>query len=210
MKTTRVLPNVNMKISIEQIRPIVNSHSKAHYLKKPGVLEWLLGEPSFIKGLNPVTEKQWGISTSNVVSNQWTTKLGESILCEMLHLLHTRPRRISKPRVGHNNKRLLPDFTTTHALYENKARTYTTTGTAGEKILGTPIKYIECKRLYKKPLFIVCMAYQEVEADRDFHLFDPQSPELIDILNMYKTKYGIQFIRASDLLQQIVQQYHTN
>lgn len=181
---------------IIKIRQLLNSkysdNININYLHKPLVLEWLFAIP--IKN-----EKIWGQSLVNSTTNQWTTKLGEGILQEILFLKKENPRRITRPLANSYGKKLVPDFETDLFLYENKCRTYSTTGTAGEKILGTPIKYCECFTIYNKPLIIVCMAYQEYEAIHHFRLFNP-NPLLKNILDFYKRDYNITFIKATDLV----------
>lgn len=188
---------------IETLRKRVDRDTNIEYLKKRNVLEWLFGDHKFVSKLTKKQEDIWGKRTIGYETNQWTTKLGESILREILYLLGKNPTRVKVPQTGMNRKRLLPDFEGDDGMYENKARTYTTSGTAGEKILGTPLKYCEIPRLYGKPLYIVCMAFQEVEADTSFHLFDPMSEELVDILDDLDKRWSIKYVRATELLRQI-------
>lgn len=195
-----IIIKMNTLEIINKVRNFISFNSTLYYLKKPGVLEWLFAEPTFISSLTKKKEDEWGKSIIGYSTGQWTTKLGESILQEILHLANKQPSRLKTDIISSNGKRLIPDFIATDGLYENKARTYTTTGTAGEKILGAPTKYCECKRLYKLPLNIVCMAYQEIEADKSFQLFKPQTPELRQILDFYDKNLGIRYVRATDLL----------
>lgn len=165
-------------------------------LLKPGVLNWVTGKP--IKN-----EVQWGKTTANRDTNQWTTMLSEQILKETLEILNENPKRISEKHKSVNTQKLLvPDLITDKGVYECKCRTYSTTGTVGEKILGTPIKYIEIPKIYNKPLYIVCMAYQEIEADNVFNLFNPKG-ELKDILEYYKNTYNIHYVKFTDILKKI-------
>ena len=189
--------------SIYQIRQLLDLpiyKNKVSYLNKQYVLEWLFADKSFIKSLTPKFEKEWGQKTIGYKTNQWTTKLGESILHDILTINNKYPEKIVDKKRGENGKRLDPDRDAVDGLYENKTRTYTVTGTAGEKILGTPLKYCECYKLYEKPLYIVCMAYQEVEAIKDFKLFDTTAPERMKILEFIETELHIKFIRATDML----------
>ena len=48
-------------------------------------------------------------------------------------------------------------------IYEVKTSNWTISGTAGEKVLGTMYKYSDIPKFYKKPLKIICIAYQEYE-----------------------------------------------
>jgi len=203
---TRGYRRYNKIDTIETLKRKIENDDNVEYLKKNNVLEWLFGDPKFISKLTKKAEDAWGKNTIGYETNQWTTKLGESILKEILYLLDKNPSRVKVPQKGMNSKRLMPDFEADDGMYENKARTYTTSGTAGEKILGTPLKYCEIPRLYGKPLYIVCMAYQEIEADISFHLFDPLSEELVDILEHFEEKWMIKYIRATDLLIQIAKE----
>jgi hypothetical protein len=201
----------NITSNMKKIRLLKNKLRERDdiiYLKKPYVLEWIYGDKFFIKGLTKKKEDEWGKSVIGYGTNQWTTKLGESILREILLLLDKNPSRVKVPQFGKNNKRLLPDFETDDGMYENKARTYTTCGTAGEKILGTPLKYCEIPRLYNKPLYIVCMGYQEVEACKTFHLFEPQSEELKGIILDFEEKWNIKYLKATELLNEYVEEHY--
>lgn len=132
-------------------------------------------------------------NVNSTKTNQWTTQLGESIVKTLLILngeLVWRPKKKGK---------YCPDWETEKNIYEVKTRTYTISGTAGEKILGVPYKYAEVPKLYKKPLKIVCVAYQEKEAIDNFKLFNPDCEEKRYLLKSFK-KLKIEFIKASDLI----------
>lgn len=191
---------------VEKLRCKVKNDNRLVYLKKPGVIEWVLGDPTFIDKLTKNEEDKWGRQVIGSNTSQWTTKLGESVLYELLTLQRKRPNKITVGKVSANKKKLMPDFEADDGIYENKARTYRTTGTAGEKILGTPIKYSECKRLFNKPLYIVCMGYQEKEAENSFGLFKPKSKELKKILDFYEIEIGVKYIRATDIVKSIVEE----
>lgn len=191
-------------VCIDTLRNKMKIDDRIRYLRKDGVLEWVLGDERWITKLSKGGEDRWGRRVIETNTCQWTTKLGEGILYEMLTLQNKNPKKITDGKLGSNNKRLLPDFEADDGIYENKARTYKTSGTAGEKILGTPLKYSECLRLFKKPLFIVCMGYQEKEADEKFQVFNPESSELKRIIEFYDKEIGIKYIKASDILKTLV------
>ena len=140
-------------------------------------------------------EKKWGnLITEQTNNNQWTTKLGETILKEILLVQKGdvwRPKQLD----GHK-----PDWETEDGIYEVKTRNWTTSGTAGEKILGTPFKYADIPVLYKKPLYIVTIAYQEYEACSKFELFNSRNPRKIKMIEQWK-EMGIEYIKCSDLLE---------
>ena len=93
-----------------------------------------------------------------------------------------------------------PDWETEDGIYEAKTRNWTTSGTAGEKILGVPYKYSEVPIYYGKPLYIVVIAYQEYEASEKFELFNTSSQQRIDMLKMWKNM-NIQYVKFSNLLE---------
>jgi hypothetical protein len=185
-------------------RPAYNGRVK--YLGREGVLEWIYGEPEWVRKMRKEgSEREWGIGLIGYVTNQWTTELGEHILGDILEVLDKNPRKIKVHQRAANGKRLDPDRDADDGLYECKARNYSTTGTAGEKIMGCPIKYCEVPRLYGKPLYIVCLGFQEVEAEKEFHLFAPQSEELKLQIAFWKDVLRIEFKRATDLLGEIIE-----
>ena len=103
-------------------------------------------------------EKIWGNSIiHDTNNNQWTTRLGQSIVFECLDQLG------ENPKIPLKKKYYVPDIETDDFIYEVKTRSWTTSGTAGEKVYGTPLKYAEIPILYEKPLIIICVAYQEYE-----------------------------------------------
>lgn len=102
-------------------------------------------------------EREWGNSMIGQLGNgNWTTQLGEKAVGEILELKGETPTRITK---ACKKDCYEPDWETEKAIYEVKTRNWTTQGTAGEKVLGTPYKYAHIPKLYGKPLKIVCIAY---------------------------------------------------
>ena len=130
-------------------------------------------------------------------TNQWTTTLGEYLVKIMLEEKYGAGK-VWRPEIKSG---FHPDWETPDSLYEVKSRNYTTTGTAGEKILGCPIKYIDIPKIYGKPLNIVLLGYQEYEADNNFKLFDwdNMSSEKTQLLNMLRM-FKIEYLRGSELL----------
>ena len=104
------------------------------------------------------TEKEWGNQMIGQVNNgQWTTKLGEQLVFDVLKLRGENPRKPER-RGGFE-----PDWETDEYIYEVKTSNWWVGGTAGEKVLGTWIKYQNIPDMYNKPLKIVCVAFQEWE-----------------------------------------------
>jgi hypothetical protein len=141
---------------------------------------------------------------------QWSNSLGEKIVYDILVSFGFNVK--NKTRVVINERTFIPDFETEYAYYEVKTRNYSTPGTSGEKILGTPLKYIDIPKVTGKPLFIVLVGYQEYEAIHMFKLFDEVSNEKKTVLDTY-TNLGIYYIGASQLWSQlynISQTYNCN
>ena len=104
-------------------------------------------------------EREWGnmyIKSTNDNGN-WTTKLGEGVVKKLFEISGVN---IWKPT---RKNGMEPDWETDKFIIEVKSRNWTTSGTAGEKVLGVPYKYSDVPELYGKPLLIICIAYQEWE-----------------------------------------------
>jgi len=161
------------------------------------VCVWALGNMKNTK--NNVLEREWGNSMINQVNNgQWTTKLGEWLVFELLARLGCAPRRPVK-KGGY-----LVDWETDTHMVEVKTRNFSTTGTAGEKVFGTPLKYAEIPELYGKPLMIVCVGYQEYEMTHGATpIFgDKVRPKTAEFLKFYELNQ-ITFVPCSVLINQV-------
>jgi hypothetical protein len=102
-------------------------------------------------------EKLWGNKLINQDGNvNWTTKLGEGLVHDVLVKMGENPRKTLK-------NGCCPDWETDNCVYEVKTRNWTTTGTAGEKVLGTMYKYSDVPKIFNKPLKIICVGYEEWE-----------------------------------------------
>lgn len=140
------------------------------------------------------SEKIWGNSMiGQTFNNNWTTLLGEGIVHDTLCKRGEHPR---KPdcRGGYQ-----PDWETDNCIYEVKTRNWTTSGTAGEKVLGVPFKYSDVPLLYSKPLCIVCVAYQEWElTNGKTKVFGEVSERKRRFLDLAESM-GITYVKFSDL-----------
>lgn len=141
-------------------------------------------------------EFKWGneLIGTKKPTNQWTTKLSESLVEE---IYKDKGIKIWRPKSKEGYR---PDFETDSEVIEVKSRTYTTTGTIGEKILGCPFKYAEVPKLFGKPLKIVLMAYEEYEAINNFEIFDDISVEKKEFITFFKSK-KIEYMKCSELLK---------
>lgn len=154
-------------------------------------------------------EKKWGNKIMNTVdAKQWTTILCQNLVIEaLIKLGRKNVRRTRKIRSTIRDKKYNPDIECDEYVYEVKGRTWCTSGTAGEKILGVPLKYGEIPKLYSKPLKIVLVGYQEYEARESFAFGDlldshHQTQELHAALEFYR-KNGIEYIGFTDILKSI-------
>ena len=144
-------------------------------------------------------ERDWGNRMINQTNNgQWTTLLGERLVFDVLQLRGENPRKVE------TKNGFKPDWETDNYIYEVKTSNWWVTGTAGEKVLGTWIKYQDIPEIYGKPLRIVCVANQENELEFGKTPFfgENVSVKTKQALELAKT-WGIEYMRFSDLIKDI-------
>jgi hypothetical protein len=185
-------------------------------LRDEGLIRWMCGDTSFLKlpeeyikknktkdnEQYKIAEDKWGQSELSSrrpdlkPSGQWTTKLGEHICEEFQYLKNKEPK---KPIKKNNFE---PDVETDEFMWEVKTQTYFTEGTAGEKILGVPIKYADVPELYGKPLSILCIGCAEQKCRNQYGVLPgpAMGPSKQKILNFYESM-NISYIGATDLMQ---------
>jgi len=154
-------------------------------------------------------EDEWGDQViGGNGGGQWTTRLCQNVVAEALVLLGRKNVRKTEPKKSSvRNKRYEPDLESDEYVYEVKGRNWSTSGTAGEKILGVPLKYGELPKLYKKPLQIILVGYQEYEAREGFAFGDlldekTQTEELQESLAFYR-EHEIEYVAFTDILKEI-------
>jgi hypothetical protein len=142
-------------------------------------------------------EKKWGNQMIGQKANgNWTTCLGEGLVKEVLELGGENVRRPER-RGGYE-----PDWETDSFIYEVKTRNWTTSGTAGEKVLGVMYKYSDIPELYGKPLKIFCVGYQEYELTHGpTKIFGEVSNKQRAFLNLANS-FDIEYVKFSDLVEQ--------
>lgn len=154
-------------------------------------------------------EKDWGnriLGTTD--GKQWTTILCQELVMEaLIRLGRNNVRKTEQIKSSIRDKNYDPDLECDDFVYEVKGRSWCTPGTAGEKILGVPLKYGELPRLYKKPLQIILVGYQEYEAREKFAFGDlldsnNQTPELRESLKFFKDN-EIEYVAFTDILKKI-------
>ena len=143
-----------------------------------------------------VKEKEWGNSMIGQTNNgQWTTLLGEKLVYDILKLRGENPRKVER-KGGFE-----PDWETDEYIYEVKTSNWWVCGTAGEKVLGTWIKYQEIPELYGKPLRIVCVANQEYELEYGKTKYfgenvTQKTKRVLDLASVF----GIEYMKFSELV----------
>ena len=170
-------------------------------------IDWAINKPQKLEKKPDITMKQqkdeaqqkerkWGNQMIGQINNgQWTTKLGEVLVYEILEKRGENPRKVKALRG------FKPDWETDDYIYEVKTSNWWVDGTAGEKVLGTWIKYQEIPELYGKPLRIVCVAYQEQELTygKTKYFGENITPKTKQVLELARS-WGIEYIRFSDLV----------
>ena len=143
-------------------------------------------------------EKLWGNAIIGQTDNgNWTTKLGEKLVFDVLQFMGHNPRKITR------KNGFEPDWESEHYIYEVKSSNWYVTGTAGEKVLGTFIKYRNVPEIYGKPLRIVCLAKQEYELthEKTQYFGENLCPKIHTLLDLAKT-WNIEYIPFSQLIRE--------
>lgn len=171
-------------------------------------ISWALHKPSAIVKTPDITiaqqkkeaqetEKKWGndmIGQSN--NGQWTTLLGEKLVFDVLQARGENPRKVVRM------DGFEPDWETDDYIYEVKTSNWWVSGTAGEKVYGTFIKYQNIPELYGKPLKIVCVAYQEYElTNGKTKYFGENITKKTQLILDIAKSWDIEYIRFSDLIK---------
>ena len=175
-----------------------------------GITETTLADTQNSDILEPFQkeERGWANAILGGSGSQWTTKLCQDLVAEALTRLGKHNvRKPAQQSSTVRDKRYDPDLECDEYVYEVKGRNWTTTGTAGEKILGVPLKYGEVPRVYDKPLQIVLVGYQEYEAREGFAFGDlldssDQTEELRNSLAFHK-EHDIEYVGFTDILKSL-------
>ena len=170
-------------------------------------IEWALTKPDDVVKKEGVTkgqqkeklqkeEKKWGNNMIGQENNgQWTTLLGERLVRDVLELRGENPRKPAR-KGGFE-----PDWETDEYIYEVKTSNWWVDGTAGEKVLGTFVKYQDIPELYGKPLRIVCVASQEDEFTngKTKYFGEKITKKTQQVLDLARS-WNIEYVKFSDLV----------
>jgi hypothetical protein len=203
MKTEHVKQSMRFGSSLLKNQLVIN------WCFEPATTESLLttSNSTLLKNANN-DEKAWARSVIGGAGSQWTTLLCQELVREALVEMGCKNVSNAKPaQASITGKRYHPDLECDDFVYEVKGRSWSTSGTAGEKILGVPLKYGEVPALYKKPLQIVLVGYQEHEARKGFAFGDllnsgSQTSSLRETLHFFKER-NIEYIGFTDMLKQL-------
>lgn len=189
----------------------MNNKTKFEKLIMIEIINWALTPPKPIQKIEGKTkkqlkyekqqqEKEWGNTMIEQVNNgQWTTLLGERIVHDVLILLGQNPKKVTRKN-GYE-----PDWECDDYMVEVKTSNWCVSGTAGEKVLGTFIKYQNIPELYGKPLKIICVANQEHELTygKTKYFGDNITPKTKQILQL-ASSWGIEYVKFSDFVKPIM------
>lgn len=200
---------------ILKIHALINTNTSEtiRLLRNIDILKWIFGDLTFLNmpvnmnrnngPLCQTIENDWGRSIVRSIrpefdSKQWTTIFGETVAKELYELMgHSVMKDV--PIKNH----LHPDVLTTTHVVEAKTQTYHTTGTAGEKILGTPFKYAEVPELYGKPLHILCIGGAEKRCREEYGNIGEITGRKKTYIDFYKSM-DILFVAATDALMSLI------
>lgn len=181
---------------------------------KPATTESLLttSKSTLLKIANN-DEKAWARTVIGGAGSQWTTLLCQELVREALIEMGCKNVSNAKHVQGSiTTKKYHPDLQCDDIVYEVKGRSWSTSGTAGEKILGVPLKYGEVPIVYGKPLRIVLVGYQEYEARNGFAFGDlldsnNQTLSLKETIKFFKDR-NIEYVGFTDMLKQLGYSYN--
>jgi len=136
---------IKFDITSKMINDFSIKNKKYKYLGNKELLNYFLGNMDFS---NLSEEKAFGTKIyQNICKiksppSNWSTKISEEFIKELLSYVFNTEITNCK---NDNELHIRLDLQSSHPNFKNffevKCRTYLTTGTAGEKILGTPKKY---------------------------------------------------------------------
>jgi len=182
-------------------------------IQNPTVGQWIKGDLSFLNRKedvfkNKTAEKDekyirennwaWGLFCSSLPSHgykqsgKWSGKFGQLILQEMI----PGGWKPKKKKEDNRQKGIELDWEDENYVYELKTQFHLSGGTAQEKIIAVPIKYVDAPKLFGKPMRIVCFAGAEGYAKE----FLTDCPQIRQQLDLWKS-WGIEYIWGSDLIK---------
>lgn len=197
------------------------NHPNVILLRKKEYLRYLYGDYSFLfeegktysKKDKQRIENEYGMNLRKEIrpdldesKKHWTTIVGEQTGRELLllynhNILNTE---VLVDTYSNNTFKYKLDFETDSVYVEIKTQTYFTEGTAGEKILGSSIKYADIPLITNKPLHIICIANGEFLCKNKYGILGTINP----LSNKYKLltlmkSMNIEYNGLTDLLNNL-------
>ena len=196
------------ELLIESVWEVISNYPdpRIKLLREKTVVQWLCQDTSFllttknkVKELE-AREQEWGINIlqkhypKTKERKQWSGFLGECIVKEILRIMG---KHVFKAKQIGN---IRPDLETNDKIIEVKTQTYYTSGTAGEKVYGTPWKYLDIVKKTSKPVEIVMCGGLEKKIRPNL---ENVSEIKQDILDKYRDN-GINYVFGTDLMAEMV------
>lgn len=216
---------------VAQMLEVAHAHpqQQIHLLKNKQVLQWIVGDLSFLPGPEPPDpqhvhltktaaqkhfygqEVKWGQALMKAYrpdihawdeKNNWTTIFGQDIVKELMYLKGKNV--VQKPKAKEGKE---PDWEVEDEIIEVKNQTYFCGGTAPEKIAGVPLKYADVPQLWNKRVNIICVGGAEQACRNDLGILSgpalQKSPAKARHVAFWQSE-GFQFTGASDILSSLV------
>lgn len=165
------------------------------------VVRWIHGNSNGNILKYPSKVEEYRILTSKYTPKSrrmWSADFG----VQLVRLLLIESGVTIYPPKKYGDEKTSGDFETHEAVWKVKTRTWMTTGSAGEKILGAPIRYSEIPRLSGKKFNLVSVAYQEYESIHKFQLYNERLSSKTSYLTLLKGS-GFSYIRCSTLYKKV-------
>lgn len=209
------------EMNMPEIEHILQLAKEKHLtlLTNRTVIQWLIGDTSFIPTIDgesntkhrvakKLLEDKWGQNILRIrrpdlkLNKQWTNKFGEHICEEIYQLLNIGIKPAKKKMF--REKGYCLDFETRDFMIEVKTGTYFTSGTAHEKILGCPLKYVDMPSVYGKPIKIICIGGADKLCRKSYEIFSDchMTEQKFKLIKFYE-EIGFEFVSCKDLLDKI-------
>lgn len=142
-------------------------------------------------------------SDKNQKKSNWNTLFSEELVKLYLCKCYDSKYVINQPSIKINGKTYKPDFkldvNDNKVIIDVKCQSYTISGTANEKIIGTIYKYLPILDTFQDINHMQIILVGNMELLND-NLINPKYKSQIDMIEFLKTK-KITIVRFSDLLK---------
>lgn len=132
--------------------------------------------------------------------------LGELAVEYVLNMLNETLVQKKDIRLPWSSGSVRLDMESVTALYEVKTQSWTTSGSAHEKIPGIPFKYRDIPEIKKKPLYVILVGHNEFVFTHSYNsILNPLSAnvKLLEDIDFWK-KRNIHYVGFSKLVQNAI------